>query len=246
MNYQYLKWDSDFFNYRVVRIDYDESILSSSHDIIEGLKKDKIKLAYIAVNNIEKQNETYRTIVHDFISNKLGGIFVDEKITLNKIVHKNNDNSFTNHISEYLGPSDKKNIYELALISGEYSRYRIDNKFCNDEFKRLYYAWVDNAINNVNSEKVFVFREEEIIHGFITLKLHQLQCIIGLLAVDPEHQGKSIGSTMISYAEKYCLENGCSELRVVTQKANMKALKFYQKHGFLTNNIKLIYHLWID
>ena len=56
MLYKILDWDSTFFNYKVVSIDFESIIKISPEEILMQLKKDKVQLAYIFVNNIEMKD----------------------------------------------------------------------------------------------------------------------------------------------------------------------------------------------
>ena len=68
---------------------------------------------------------------------------------------------------------------------------------------------------------------------------------IGLLAVDEEARGKSIGKLLMHAAFIKCRDLGYKEVQVVTQKANATACAFYEKLGFRIEKVENIYHFWI-
>ena len=75
------------------------------------------------------------------------------------------------------------------------------------------------------SSENYVYESDHEIVGFISI----YQNIIAALFVAPEHQGKGVGSQLMSSAkDKY------NELSLSVYKKNHASISFYKKHGFIT------------
>jgi GNAT superfamily N-acetyltransferase len=74
--------------------------------------------------------------------------------------------------------------------------------------------------------------------GFINFTARQTilhrspSAMIDELVVAKEYQGKGIGEQLVLAAIDRCRQLGCCEVEVSTEKANLKARKFYKKCGF--------------
>ena len=88
-----------------------------------------------------------------------------------------------------------------------------------------------------------VYKQDNEIQGFITIKKQNDYTQIGLIAVAPKAQGNNIGAKLIAFAEKWTQVNGYKQLKVVTQEDNLQACRFYSKTGFIPETTELIYHL---
>lgn len=138
----------------------------------------------------------------------------------------------------------KSDLYSLAYESGKYSRFKLDNRFNENQFKKLYDKWIDNSLNKKFADKIFYIKNLNDIIGFITIKNDKNFSRIGLIAVSEKHQGKGIGTQLLKKAEDYCLTEGILELRIPTQKENVNACNFYKKSGYTIHEEKVIKHYW--
>jgi len=222
-----LDWDTNFFGYDIGKY----TITRNSSFDIKDLKDSfsHFKLIYI-FSDYELQP-------------KKGLNLVDVKVLFSKVCEFNKYEDeiieFNSNIHNY------DQLLNLTYLSGSYSRFRLDTNFENDEFRKLYKEWLDKSIDNIIADKVFIKKNQNKLNGFITLNINNLNTAnIGLIAVDPNYQGKNIGSNLINACENYSLKNGCKNIEVSTQKNNKGAMKLYIKNGFQIKNIKYIYHLW--
>ncbi len=63
-----------------------------------------------------------------------------------------------------------------------------------------------------------------------------------MLAVLPEHRGRSYGSTLLKKLEERCLAGAFHAIGLEVRKSNMPALSFYERHGFsVSGEIKNFY-----
>lgn len=222
-----LKWDSQFFNKKIGELEIDDNFENvqnaSDYDLL-----------YVKSNNdfiVEIENFKPRYSEIKVVFRKILESFIDiEKDDLK--------------ISTLCDNGYKNQLYFLATVSGEFSRFKLDPNFSNDIFLKLYETWVDNSISGEIAEEVLVYIDEDVIKGFVTFKYQNKAVLIGLIAVLPSAQGVGIGYKLMRAVEKKAIQNNIEELIVQTQLKNKLACKFYKKLGYkiiLTQNIK---HFW--
>ncbi len=135
-------------------------------------------------------------------------------------------------------------LERLALQSGEFSRFRLDRGFHQQEFERLYHEWLTSSIANMDEKCVFIAGDESHPKGMITLERSDI-LRIGLFAVDPMQQRQGIGRKLMKRAEHFCTQHHVKKLYVATQADNRKACLFYESWGFKINNETDVFHVWL-
>jgi dTDP-4-amino-4,6-dideoxy-D-galactose acyltransferase len=228
-----LTWDSDFFNKKIGRIEFKNDYLN----LVENLKN-AFKQEYDLVYVFGHKN----TDIPNRILSKFNGKLVDKKIIYTAQIEDLQTKN-TVEINEF----QEKNgnlLYELAYLSGKYSRFRLDENLEIENFKRLYREWIDKSVSRQIAKKVFVYEENKQIKGMITLGIKEKVANIGLIAVDETLQGKGIGMSLIDACMRYCKAKNINTLDVPTQLDNAQACKFYEKCGFTEKSVQNIYHFW--
>ncbi|MDP4186340.1 MAG: GNAT family N-acetyltransferase, partial [Bacteroidota bacterium] len=215
-----LTWDSHLFGYKVGRKEQQQLSPSDISAIYTSAQSEGYRLVYIF---------TQAPVPSD-IESKGTLIRADRKVTYSKKITE--DSPVHSSIASFPKGSYTEKLLELAFESGCYSRFKIDKNFVNDEFKKLYTLWIKNSITREIADDVFVYQENDIETGFITLKISEGICTIGLIAVDATSRGKGIGHLLISLAEHYAFQNNCHTLQVDTQEDNRKACNFYESCSF--------------
>jgi dTDP-4-amino-4,6-dideoxy-D-galactose acyltransferase len=237
-SFKILEWDSQFFGYKIASIIDSDLKLTELEIIMKELKLQGVRLAYCFVNP------------EDEISNKnlkkVSGLLVDEKITFSTSITETDIYTGSDFIKPYNLNYTSDRIKSIALQSGIYSRFRVDSNFKNNEYERLYTEWIDKSVQREIAEEVLVYLENEDEKGLITLAIRGNTGSIGLLAVDNEERGKSIGKKLVHSALIYFKEKRVNIVEVVTQVENKGACGFYRSLGFEVKSIVNIYHLWIN
>lgn len=210
----YLKWDSEFFEKKIGKIE---------NNIDDSLNGDISEYNLIYIFSDDKV---------DFLNEA-----IDIKVTFAKKTQKKIENAnvmvYDNTIHVY------EDLLALAYTSGHDSRFLKDPFFGEKAFKKLYKRWIDNSLNDSNT-LVFVYVENNQLVGFVTCTQYAEHATIGLIAVSNNAQGKGIGGKLIDAVENQ-LHND-TLLYVATQKTNVQACDFYERKGFTINSIKYIYH----
>jgi dTDP-4-amino-4,6-dideoxy-D-galactose acyltransferase len=164
----------------------------------------------------------------------------DEKITYQK------DPIEAGFMSESIREVSENSLQleQLAIGSGEYSRFKIDPMILDEKFVELYKIWLQNSLSHTFADIVFSFNEGENQIGLITLTNKNGVGYIGLISIDSNYRGRGIGKKLIQAAEAYFYKQSISQLRVVTQNKNETACRFYEHCGFKEYSLEYIYHLW--
>lgn len=136
-------------------------------------------------------------------------------------------------------------LYELAFQAGEHSRYRLDPKFRKGEFERFYRTWVENSLRGQMADSLFVVGEPAAPLGFVTLKRHDKEASIGLIAIAEGARGTGWGRQLVARCLKEANGWGCRHLTVATQQENKQACGFYRHCGMELEEQCTIYHCWL-
>lgn len=140
---------------------------------------------------------------------------------------------------------DIADLYELAYISGNFSRFKLDGRFAAGYFEKMYRAWVDNSLNGQYADQVFLYVMEGKVAGFVSYKINNHDfATIGLISVSPEFQGQGIGKTLITAVESELVEKHVGSLRIPTQQSNQQACSVYSKLGYQIIESNRIRHYW--
>lgn len=220
-----LEWDSTFFNRRIGLLD-----LNNGSPNFEDLND--WDLVYIM------SDEDFALDI-----NKFKKTYSETKVIFSKMIIENNA-PIDENISIARKNDSKKQIYNLALESGKFSRFNLDKNFKRSEFKKLYYKWVDNSFNKEFADAVLVYKFENEIIGFVTYKILYDYATIGLIAILPLYQGKGVGRKLINAVEIELVNRQIGELRIATQFQNKIACEFYTKLGYQIIENKIVNHYW--
>lgn len=234
--FQKLQWDSNFFGYNIAKLSQASLTSSSLDSVLLDLKEKKFRLVYEFVDPSDEASNKAAI--------EAGGLLVDTKVIYLKNLSTETFSNIPQVIS-YIGHEMSAQLQSLAIQSGEYSRFRLDPHFTQDEFKKLYTEWIHASLQGKIAKEVLVYRENEKELGVLVIGEKDGRCDIVLLAVDQTSRGKSIGSKLMQQAFHQAKVMGYNEIQVVTQKANKIACSFYEKSGFQKEKETNVYHFWL-
>ena len=228
---QKLQWDSDFFGLRIGRTDI------SSNEGWNMLLKDasSLRMRYDLIYVFSNQE-----LPTDSNSIRL----VDTKTIYAKSIEASA--IMPSAVEQYIEPIPNADLYRLALISGVYSRFRLDDNLSIESYECMYRCWIERSVDGSMADLVFVHRTKNQIDGMITVKIETDMAYLGLIAVYEGMQGKGIGSMLIKTVEAYLqTKTTVRHLKVATQWANKPACHLYEKNGFVVEEKTNIYHWWL-
>jgi len=230
MHIDKLAWDSDFFGYQVGKFQISDSETLDEDQFL--MIAQKFRLVYVF---------SQEPLNIEFLKH------VDTKTTLSQTL---TDTFNTEQSNSYLCSFDKKihsykNLENLALESGVYSRFKVDTNFEANEYERLYAKWIENSVNGKHTINTGIYYKDGKILGFTTVEEKtKVLADIGLVAVDPSTRGRGIGTLLIEDAKKQAIQRGYKKVQVVTQAANVSAITLYKRCNFDIEEQLYIYHYW--
>lgn len=133
-------------------------------------------------------------------------------------------------------------LRELAWQSGEYSRFRRDERIGSRAFQELYDQWLRQALTRGT---VWAARAGTETVGLLALGSRGGHASIELLAVASAARGRRVGYCLVQAARQAARQRGATTLRVVTQSDNHPARHFYERCGFDLLRTAHLYHLWL-
>ena len=230
MEIRKLDWDSEFFGLQIGRVD-----LQTLDDAVDlALMHYDLKYQYDLLYVFSKDGLSFDAI---------GADLVDEKVLYSKMCEKREK---CKDVMLYGLQKPTEPMYNLALVSGEFSRFRLDKRLPEGSYEHLYRKWIENACPREGSNKrILAYVEDDIPRGMITVDYNGDHAQIGLVAVDSKCQHQGIGTKIMSSLERGLFEEGVMTIDVATQKANKDACRWYEKNGFKVKSITPIYHWWL-
>lgn len=153
-------------------------------------------------------------------------------------------------IKPWGGTELSETLVNLAVKSGSFSRFCIDDRIPRSGYVGMFSAWLKNSLNKSVADEVFVaVNSEQLEIGFITVKRKDLNVNIGLLAVDENHRRLGVASALLCRAALWALEQfGGLEgttMSVITQGNNLAACACYERFGFSVSALQAIFHVWL-
>lgn len=234
--YEWLKWDSDFFGFPIARIRFENATAINADEISRMLREigdHGGNLVYLEYPYEENQPPMEIP----------GSGHVDTKVIYSldlKAYHSPSDNP---GIKTFEGEGEL--LYELAYASGHESRFKLDKRFGEENFRRLYRAWIDNSLRGEIASHVLISGETGDPTGLLTLDTRPAEASIGLLAVRSDYRNRGIGRNLMEAAKSESKAAGCERLSVATQLNNRGACMFYEREGFRVSKITYIHHIWL-
>lgn len=224
-----LDWDSQFFGYEIGRLDL------FNEDLFDYVGFENAARAYSLVYIFSPYE-----IDSNYIKLVDKKVILTQKLTLGEIKSplKDGIREFDKKVDSY------NDLRTLVLQSGVFSRFFLDENFVNDEYNKLYTAWLDNSILDSRT-KIFMAFDENKLMGFITLENRDNNyASIGLITVAEGARGKGIGTKLINRAINQSIIDKNDTIEVITQLDNKAAMNLYKKSNFTIKNINNIYHYW--
>ena len=143
-------------------------------------------------------------------------------------------------------PSDfvasDQEIQEMAIVLSDTSRYHHDRLIPPKDALDLYVTWIRNSLYHGYASDSFLILHEGHLVGLVTLKVKDGRGSIDLIGVLPVHQGSGLGSYLLCQAIRTFQASGIQDIVVVTEGENIQANAFYQRKGFVLQDVALVYH----
>ncbi|MCC8358778.1 GNAT family N-acetyltransferase [Salinimicrobium sediminilitoris] len=232
--FEIISWDTDFFNFNVARLKADTLKDRKGLTLLEEIYNEDIKLAYYVSENplseSLKENPFYKFYL------------VMTRIPIVKQLNEVND--FHRNISFYSDDYPDEDLIKLAQLAGAQGRFGNDPNITKEQCDEIFENYIINSVNKKMATEVLVYRENERIIGFSTLKVGNGIGYAPLFAVAREYEGKGISFALMRAAESVMFSKGVTKVLSGTQNLNKKALAIYKRYGFELKEPEYVYHLW--
>jgi ribosomal protein S18 acetylase RimI-like enzyme len=128
-------------------------------------------------------------------------------------------------------------LEKLALQSGAYSRFAMDQRLKQREFEKLYSIWIQKEAKEPNL--ILIAPEWR---GMVSYCLKGTVGTIGLIAVAEASQYKGWGKKLMKAVEQRVFAAGGTSISVTTQQANQPACNLYKTLGYELVEKTYVYH----
>lgn len=232
-----LDWDSRFFGYGVARIccrNMDDKSLSS---VLDRLWKNDIVLVYWASDPLDLVSQNAAANSHGRLVDKKSRYLLTVPNGSPRLVQQGD-------VVEYTSMNVDCDLLDLAIQSGQFSRFRVDSRIGHEKWASLYRVWIENSARRKIADMVLVKRKAGQVVGMVTLAMVEKRGRIGLLGVNEEFRGQGIGRQLVQNALAWFVGMGAEQVEVVTQGDNVAACRLYESCGFVLQDVDYFYHFW--
>jgi len=144
---------------------------------------------------------------------------------------------------------DERVLREIANKVFEVDHFHADPYLPRKKCDEVYSQWISSCLKGL-VDVVLVAKKGGKPIGFVTCNVKRVingysYGIIDLIGVDKEHEGKGVGSLLVSEALKW-FSNHTSSVYVGTQATNVPAMRLYEKTGSRQILSEATLHLWIS
>lgn len=251
--WELLPWDTDFLGFGVARLVAHALDTKSLAAQVNAARRANIRLLYLTADSVDARSNAS--------ARQAGAWLADRKVTFGMVVPAAAAN-WSVPLAVLPTRTWSAPLENLALQSGEFSRFRHDPRLSPDVFPRLYGQWLRNSLVGKKAREVLVYNdltlnktpfgntpyniaESSLPLGLLTLGLNAGRADIGLLAVATNARRRGVGSVLVRAAQQRAAASSIYELQVVTQRDNLLACSFYQFCGFVEWQCEHVYHLWL-
>lgn len=108
----------------------------------------------------------------------------------------------------------------------------IERRVYPDPWSR--WVFVHEIVNNPLAH-LFVLRTRQLpsrIHGYVSMRIHDVDAHLTNLAVHPEKMGQKLGKFILAFAMDYAARKGARCMWLEVRKSNERAKRLYQQFGF--------------
>ena len=145
--------------------------------------------------------------------------------------------------------ADELDLKHLGGTVFSIDRFHGDPKLPKAKSDKAYEEWVANSVHGL-ADAVIVARKQSKAIGFIMCKIDRVGNtlrfgVIDLVGVDPAFSGLGVGKDLVISALQW-FKSRVESVYVGTQASNSRAVRLYERTGFLQANSEATLHLWSD
>lgn len=229
-----LKWDSEFFGFRVARVNA-QTITDASARVIDNFcKQNAVRLLYFLARS--DVPETTSAAAH------AGFNLVDIRLTFER------SNLPTGELPQDIrpvNPNDYAALEEIAATAHTDTRFYFDGHMLRQKCDDLYRRWIRRSCEGW-AQMIFVTGPAGSPTGYVTCHANRETTggSIGLIAVRASSRRTGLAGKLVTASLTWFAQQGLKTATVVTPGRNISAQRLYQRHQFVTQSLELYYHKW--
>ena len=235
---RFLPWDSEFFGRRIAKV-LPSSLRNEEIQVLDAWsKRERIDCLYFL--SADSGGPALWSV------EKSGFHLVDLRVTLfaklDKLVLPASESDSICLASS----ADIPDLRAIAALNHGDSRFYADPHFERAKCNELYAIWVEKSVKDTD-HKVFIYKPEAKALGYVSSCLEDGgSAIIGLVGIAKDCQGRGIATQLTNHCIRVMQSEGCTQIQVVTQGRNIKAIQLYEKCGFRLKSIQTWFHKWYE
>jgi len=220
--FEYLKWDSRFFNKKSYILNARKSILIPSEKI-RSLIDDKFSDSFVTV----KLNTQVDFAVVNLLQ-QCGFDYIDSELTLELIDDKSSiDRGRNDGVLIEKSTSNADIPYSSLGTAFRFTRFHTDLHIANDKADKLWINYLKNYILS-DSRHMFIAKIESQVAGVALVNVDNAVATLFFISVVDRYRGRGVGSALLNHIID-CFDQ--YTIRTETQVKNLGALNFYIANG---------------
>jgi dTDP-4-amino-4,6-dideoxy-D-galactose acyltransferase len=234
---RFLEWDSEFFGFRIARIQQSRLDKEALAQSLAWCRRERIDCLYFLAD------PDPLTIA---LAEAAQFHLVDIRVTLEARRQDAPPPAAGASIRPWM-PADIGRLRSIAASAHRDSRFYRDGHFPEKRCDDLYSTWIEQSCG-ADGTQVFVAEFEQRAAGYVSCHAADHATAgegsIGLLGVADDARDRGFGRNLVLHALEWFRNRSIPSVTVVTQGHNVAAQRLYQKAGFTTRSEQLWYHYW--
>ena len=237
MDLEYLAWDSDFFGLNIGKIEIYDEISFDPLIFKRMVETKKFDLVYIfKYNSILSSSTVINSKIH----------LMDIIVQMSKIFEPHHYSGHHSEIRNHFSEKELSECYNIAEQTSMVSRFYREPLIARFKTKMLYRRWIDNAINGIFSDGLFVEKLSGKIIGLHLIKTDKKSNVGHCTLIGVHADSKRIGIGKKLWDQSFHFWSKDKEIKKVVVPVsfqNKESLDFHLNLGFTRFDIiNYIYH----
>ena len=228
-----LLWDTEFWGVRAARIRA-ATTLELSQGLVECAERG-VRWASLLVPVADPH------LVGAAV--RAGFEVVDIRVTMSTTLHEGVEPSEACLVA----PDELDQALLLVQDAFRTSRFYLDTHLDRVRCSEFYRTWVRNSFSGKMADAIVASRHGGTLDAFVTVRREvDRTASLPLVAVRSDRRGVGVGARVVSDALNWLRSHGSSKATVVTQLANIAAIRLYESVGFSISESGVWLHHWLD
>jgi dTDP-4-amino-4,6-dideoxy-D-galactose acyltransferase len=232
-----LPWDTDFFGFRVARVAADTLTPALCGQIDAWCGQNQIDCLYF----IGRSDDPETTQLAERNQYHL----VDIRVMMERDIQRSENPSAI--VTRAATPADLPVMREIAATSFRSARFHQDPRIPREKADALYVRWIEADLGG-RADVVLVTGDGDQLRGYLSCYSHRdgdtASGGFGIMGVHPKYRGLGVARGLVDAALNWFAERGTTRVSFPTQARNITTQRVFQRAGFLTYDVRLVYHKW--